>query len=351
MRISELTELQRPQWDEYVHSAADGLPQHLSGWRDVLERTYSYETHFLMATESGSDGDERIVGVAPIFRVSSRLLGDTVSTMPGGLCANSPAIAQALIERGKEIARRARAKRFLIQDTRQQWSDDLQTSSHHEEWWLTLAGDEETLSKRLHRNIRRQIRMARRNGLTVEIDRTGALASEFHQVLSRFTHQAGTPVFGRDFLENVIDVFPGGFNIVVVRHEGTPIGAYFQLEMGDAIYGMWGAALHEYLKLRPVYLAYWEIMVDAMAHGFTFLDMGRSPADSNASKFKAQWGGESRPIYQQAARLDGKQPAVGVTDSVQSDARFLSFRKIWPRVPLPIATFLGPRLRRHVPFA
>ncbi len=351
MRISELTEEERPQWDAYVRDAAGGLPQHLSGWRDVLARTYQYETHFLMATEADEDGDERIVGVAPIFRVSSRLLGDTVSTMPGGLCADSPAIAQALIERGREIAGNARVKRFLIQDTRQQWPGDLQTTSHHEEWWVTLVEDEETLSKRLHRNIRRQIRMARRNGLTVEIDRTGALAGEFHQVLSRFTHQAGTPVFGRDFLENVIDVFPGGFNIVVVRYEETPIGAYFQLEMGDAIYGMWGAALHEYLKLRPVYLAYWEIMADAMAHGFAYLDMGRSPVDSNASKFKAQWGGESRPIYQQVASLTGEEAAASVADSVQSDARFLSFRKIWPKVPLPIATFLGPRLRRHVPFA
>jgi FemAB-related protein (PEP-CTERM system-associated) len=351
MRISELTEEQRPQWDAYVRNAAAGLPQHLSGWRDVLQRTYQYETHFLMAIEVGADGDERIVGVAPVFNVASRLVGDTVSTMPGGICADSPEVAQALIERGREIAGRTRAKRFLIQDTRQQWPGSLQTTNHHEEWWVTLAADEEAMSKRLHRNIRRQIRMARRNGLTVEIDRTGALAGEFHQVLSRFTHQAGTPVFGRDFLENVIDVFPGGFNIVVVRNEETPIGAYFQLEMGDAIYGMWGAALHETLKLRPVYLAYWEIMVDALTHGFTFLDMGRSPVDSNASKFKAQWGGESRPIYQQVAGLTGGQAAASVADSVQSDARFLSFRKIWPKVPLPIATFLGPRLRRHVPFA
>ena len=258
---------------------------------------------------------------------------------------------QALIQRGQEIARKGGAKRFMLQDTRQMWTGNWQTSTHHEEWRVDVGDDVDALSKRLHRNIRRQIRMATRNGLTVEIDRTGALVGEFHDVLSRFTHQAGTPVFGRNFLNNVIDVFPDGFNIVVVRHEGAPIGAYFQLQMGDTIYGMWGAALHEHLKLRPVYLAYWDILVDAIDNGYAFLDMGRSPTDSNASKFKAQWGGTSRPIYQQVANLRNDQQVASVATSVQSDARFLSFRQIWPKVPFPIACFLGPRLRRHVPFA
>ena len=49
-----------------------------------------------------------------------------------------------------------------------------------------------------------------------------------------------------------------------------------RVEMGAANYGVWGAALHEYLELRPVYLAYWELLADSIARGFARLDMGRT---------------------------------------------------------------------------
>ncbi|NJN81870.1 MAG: GNAT family N-acetyltransferase, partial [Caldilineaceae bacterium] len=275
----------------------------------------------------------------------------TATTMPGALCADDETVARALLDQGSEIAQKKGAKQLVLQDTRQSWPGDFTTTTQHEEWLVEVGDDEEAMSARLHRNIRRQVRMAERNGLTAEVDRTGALLDDFYSVLSRFTHQAGTPVFGRDFLKNIIALFPDGFNIVVVRHEQEPIGAYFQLEMGDTVHGAWGATLHEYLELRPVYLAYWTTIVDAIAHGFPKLNMGRSPADSNASKFKGQWGGVARPVYQQVLGLREQAVTSSVVDQAQSDAKFRSFRQIWPRVPFPIAQFLGPKLRRHVPFA
>ena len=172
--------------------------------------------------------------------------------------------------------------------------------------------------------------------------------------MSRFTHQAGTPVFGRKFLQNVVESFPGGFNLAMVYLAGKPIGGYFQLEMGDTVYGAWGATLHEYLELRPVYLAYWTIRADAAAHGFRYLDMGRSPAGSSASKYKGQWATQMTPIYQQTwtPRPSGsRMESVSVARQAQSDARFQMVRRVWPKLPYAVAQRLGPLLRRHVPFA
>ena len=130
---------------------------------------------------------------------------------------------------------------------------------------------------------------------------SGQALTAFYDVFSRFTHEAGTPVFSRRFLENVVETFPGGFNIAVVSHEGRPIGAFFQLEMEQVMVGMWGATPHAYLELRPNYLAYWSLLEDAARRGFDCLDMGRSLAGSNASAFKGQWGGACAPVYQQVA--------------------------------------------------
>ena len=344
--ITELTDQNRAAWDAYVMQAPHGLPQHLSGWRDVLHKANGYETHYLLAREG-----QQIVGVLPLFVVRSVLLGKTAATMPGGLCADSDAVAAELIAHGQQLARQAKAKRFVLHDTRQVWPADLQTSSHHVHWIMQIEADVEALWKQLDTNIRRQVRIARRNNLSVEIDRTGQQLGAFYDVFSRFTHQLGTPVFGRNFLEQVIEAFPDRFNIAVVYKEQQPIGAYFQFQMGATMYGTWGASLREYLSLRPAYLAHWEILSDACLNGYRCLDMGRSPSGSNAAKYKGQWGGVSKPVFQQTAGLGNGRAATSIADRAQSDGRFQLVMRIWPKLPFPVAQYLGPKLRRHVPFA
>lgn len=355
MLIRELPQAEREKWDQYVVTAPGGLPQHLYGWREVLRGVYGYETRYLVAedvpnvTANGAGG--RIIGVLPLYVVQSALVGRTVTTMPGGLCADDAEIGGALIAEGAEFARANRAKRFVIHDSRREWPGDLQTGYGHQAWIVDVRQGEVALWSGLDRNMRRQVRIAMRNSLTVEIDRSGRLLEDFYSVLCRFAHAAGTPVFGREFLESVVEHFPHGHNIVAVYLDEKPIGGYFQLEMGNTNYGVWGAALHEYLKLRPVYLAYWSILADTVESGFEYLDMGRAPLDSNASKYKGQWNGDAIPIYQQTISLRGAHETGSAATQTQSDSKFRLVRQLWPRLPYPVAQRLGPKLRRHVPFA
>jgi serine/alanine adding enzyme len=344
--IAELTDKDCPAWDAYVSNAAHGLPHHLSGWCEVLHKTHGYETPYLMARD-----EQRVVGVLPLFLVRSVLVGNTAMTMPGGLCADTEEVGAGLIARGKQIAQQAKAKYFILQDTRQVWPVDLHTTSNHVHWTVDVRPSPEALWSDLDGNLRRQVRIARRNELTVEIDRAGRLLGPCYEVLSRFTHQIGTPLYGRDFLEHIVEAFPSGFNIAVVWRKQEPLGAYFQLQMGNTVYGMWGATLRQYLKLRPAYLAYWEILRDASANGYQFLDMGRSPAGSNAAKYKGQWGGVSRPIYQQAARIGNGYSGDNISNQIHSDGKFQLLMRVWPKLPLAVARYLGPKLRHHVPFA
>jgi FemAB-related protein (PEP-CTERM system-associated) len=346
MIIIELNDKDRPAWDAYVRKAELGLPQHLSGWCDVLKRTYGYETSYLMAQEGG-----QVVGVLPLFIVRSILVGTSATTMPGGLCADSPEVATALIARGKEIAEEAGASRLAIQDSRKEWPGGLNTASQHVNWVVEVNGDTDALWKGLHKNVRRQVRMARKNGLTAEVDRVGDRVDDFYEVLSRFTHQIGTPLFGKAFVENIVELFPGGFTIAMVYSGEKPVGAYFSLLMGDRSWGTWGGTLHEYLEQRAVYLAYWEVLRDASENGYCLVDMGRSEVESGRSKFKSQWGGLSAPIYQQVAAVEGQQTDESIVERVKSDSKFQLMMRLWPKLPLPVARFLGPRLRRHVPFA
>lgn len=360
--LSRLTNDDCERWDSYVRESPYGLPLHLSGWRHVLHKTYGYETPYLMARVQ-----EHIVGVMPLFLVPSFLTGKRAMTMPGGICTDDEAIAARLIEQAVKMGTEGGIERTLIQDSRQEPPDQFDsfdklngskpktynwnTESSHVYWIVDLDQSEEALWKRLDGNIRRQVRKARKNGLRAEIDRTGELLDPFYDIFSRFTHQAGTPVFSRAFLKNTINTFPNGFNIAVVWHGDQPIAGYFQLEMNKTVYGMWGAALPETQNLRPAYLALWEIMREANNSGFSYLDMGRSPAGSNASKFKGQWGGISHPVYQTIINANQQKPAQSVTNQVQSNDQFQLFMRIWPKLPLSFTRRLGPKLRWHIPFA
>lgn len=343
--VDFLTANGRSDWDAYVQTHSDGLPLHLSAWRDVMQQTYGYETCYLMARS-----EEQIVGVLPLFIVPSRLTGRRAMTMPGGLCADNAGVATALLESALESVS-GQASRLVVQDARHEWVDDWHTESNHVYWIRHLDQSEDDLWRALDGNIRRQIRKAKRNELDIEIGRGAKLLDEFYDMFSQFTHQVGTPVFSKSFLQNVADHFPDGYSIAVIYHENKTVAGYFQLEMNDTLYGMWGAALPETLKLRPSYLALWGIMEDAIKRGFNCLDMGRSPAESSASKFKGQWGGTSYPIYQTIITEDGHKPVGSMAGQVQSDERLQLFMKIWSKVPLSWTRFLGPKLRWHVPFA
>lgn len=346
MEIQEMMDRDRTTWDNFVQAAGGGLPYHLSGWRDVLSRTYGYDTFFLMATEG-----EHVVGVLPLFIVRSFLVGSQAMTMLGGLCAERGDVAQALIAQGKEIARQARVKRLVFQDSRQAWPGDLHTTSEHVHWTVDLRAGPDALWLGLHKNVRRQVRLARKNGLVVKIDRKGDMLDDFYHVLSHFSHEAGTPVFEQRFLETVVEVFPGRFSIAVTYLENQPVGGYFQMIMGDTVHGAWGATLHKYLPLRATYLVYWELIRDSAVNGFNFIDLGRSPADPTTSPFKKQWSTYSAPIYQQVATIGERGAAKSITQNLQSSAVMRCFMQIWPKLPYPIAQLLGPKLRTHVPFA
>lgn len=346
MFVAEMKDPDRPDWDAFVRQSPFGLPYHLSGWQTVLENTYRYETSFLLA-KTGA----QVVGVLPLFAVRSIFLGSRLTTMPGGLCAESMEVATALLARARQVAQQAGVGQLVLHDTRHLWLTDPPEKAGHVAWLVDVSMGTDALWTKLDKNVRRQVRMARENELSVQIDDTGRLLDDFYRVLSRFVHQAGTPVFSQDFIRQVVTAFPGGFLIAMVYKGSQPIGGYFQLVLGNTVYGAWGSTLREYLELRPVYLAYWEILKDAIRRGYRMVDMGRSPAGSGASAYKKQWAGIAQPIYQQVVRVGSNGSDVSTTERVQTDARLQGFTQLWSRLPYPVAQFLGPRLRRQIPFA
>ena len=92
-------------------------------------------------------------------------------------------------------------------------------------------------------------------------------------------------------------------------------------------------------------LLYWSFMERATKQGLTVFNFGRCSAGSGTHRFKRQWGSRDEQLwwYQQAA--PGRLAATPSPD----DAAYAWGPRLWKRLPLGLATLLGPRIVRSIP--
>src|SRR5690349_5742870 len=106
-----LNEAQR--WDDYVNSHPSGTYCHLWGWKQVIENSFRWQTHYLAAEENG-----RIHGVLPLVVQKSWLFGCFVSSMPflnaGGVLADSHEVELLLLEEAVRITRNVKARHLEL---------------------------------------------------------------------------------------------------------------------------------------------------------------------------------------------------------------------------------------------
>ena len=94
------------RWDNYVALSAFGSLYHSSIWRDVIESAFGKQAIWYRAeTTEGS-----IVGVLPLVRIKTRLLGDRLVSMPyanyGGVLADTESIEASLEQTAVNTGRR-----------------------------------------------------------------------------------------------------------------------------------------------------------------------------------------------------------------------------------------------------
>src|SRR5712692_1171020 len=95
------------RWDRFVRRHTHGTFFHLAGWKQVIERTFGYSSHYYYAEEGGE-----LLGILPLFFVRGLFSGPALISVPfgvyGGLLADSPAAFEALMEKAKALAEELR---------------------------------------------------------------------------------------------------------------------------------------------------------------------------------------------------------------------------------------------------
>jgi FemAB-related protein (PEP-CTERM system-associated) len=349
MKVSLLTSPNRESWDNYVLGHPDSSHCHLSGWLEIIEKTYGHRSYGLVAQENS-----RIVGLLPFIHMKSFMFGNRLVSMPflnyGGVLADTPDIARALLE--EAVHHSSRLKVSLLELRHLQAIENIESSDAYDfrvrtdrvRMTLELPNSADELFNSFKSKLRSQIRRPLKEGMTSIIGGDELLPS-FYKVFSVNMRDLGSPVHNRKLFSKILETFGEKVKIGLVSYHNEPVAAGLIVCYGDTVEIPWASSLRKYNRLSPNMLLYWSLLEYSCNQGFRHFDFGRSSANAGTYKFKKQWGAEPNTLYwyvcdqskNKSSYMEAKSPTMTRAAAV------------WQKLPLFLANLIGPTLRRSIP--
>jgi FemAB-related protein (PEP-CTERM system-associated) len=337
--VSLATPGDRELWDTFVNTRADAAGYHAWDWRRVFTNAFGHEPVYLIARYG-----QQVAGVLPLVQIKSLLFGNSLTSLPflnyGGVIADTANAAETLIAAASEQAQARRCKHVELRHVARQFPD-LPCKTHKVAMHLPLTA---TIWDDLDRKVRNQIRKAEKSGLVAE--RGGEeLLGDFYTVFARNMRDLGTPVYSRRLFQEVLRTFPDRAQLHIVRLKDQPVAAGLTYRTASMVQLPWASSIREFNSLCANVLLYWDAIQFAQSTGAGVFDMGRSTLNEGTFKFKAQWGAVPVPLHwEYQLSSAGSLPNVS-----PANPKFQLAIALWQKLPLGVATRVGPLIVRAIP--
>jgi FemAB-related protein (PEP-CTERM system-associated) len=329
-------------WDEFVQRHPEASFFQLTGWKRVIERTYGYESCYILAVR-GSE----TTGIAPLFYVSDWFAGRRLISVPfgvyGGICADDEESRMLLLQAAKQLSAERRVDFLELRHRRSRIDPGFHPNSLYATFTTSLSTDVDANLKRLPRDTRYMIRKAEKAGLRSE---TGFQQHEtFYRLFAQNLHNHGTPVFPRAFFENLQNEFGNAMDLMTVYSDKTPVSAVLSFYFGATVLPYYAGVAPEAMKLGANNFMYWELMKKAAIAGYRRFDFGRSKKGTGSYAFKTQWSMDVEPLDYEVFLVNRKT----VPNFSPANPKFDRAIRIWRRLPLWAANAVGPHIARWLP--
>ena len=335
--IRVLGEERLADWNAYVKVHPDATFCHRSEWRSILENSLGMKTHYLYAQVQGV-----IKGILPLGEVKSLVFGHTLVSTPfcvyGGVCADSSEIREKLVTRALEIAEDCGVDYVElrnVQKTEANWPG----KDFYYTFQKDLSTDQEENFAAIPRKQRAMVRKGIKNDLVSTIDED---LDDFYRVYSHSLRNLGTPVYSRKYFAGLCEHFADDCTILSVRKDGRAIASVLSFYHADTVLPYYGGGLPEARQLKAHDFMYWELMRRSCENNVSRFDFGRSIEGTGSFSFKKNWGFEPSPLYYEQKMIRASKSP----DFDPNNSRYRLYIKLWQKLPLPLANFLGPFLAK-----
>jgi hypothetical protein len=325
-------------WNALVAAHPQHSFFHTAEWAQVLADTYGYTPVYFATGETD---------FLPLMEVDSWLTGRRGISLPftdecAPLCWDAGAfqkLFQSAVEFGK-----SRNWKYLELRGGRELSGQVPPSLSFYGHGLDLTAGEDALFLRLESSVRRAIRKAEKNGVTVEILQSEEAVRIFFARQCQTRKKHGLPPQPFRFFLNIHKyILSQNLGMIVLaRSEGRPIAAsvFFNFN-GRAIY-KFGASDEAFQDLRGANLVMWTAIKELVRRGAKHLDLGRTSLDNEGlRKFKLGWGAEEDRIEYIKFDLNKNE---FVTDKDETSGWHT---RVFRRLPIVLSRAIGAMLYKH----
>jgi FemAB-related protein (PEP-CTERM system-associated) len=330
---------ERP-WDEFVRAHASGTFFHLSGWKRVIERAFGHRTYYLIAERGPA-----VTGVLPLTHVKSLLFGSSLISnafsVRGGPIAEDPETLDRLEAEAVRLMDAIAVPVLELRDFSDSRADWLSKRDLYASFRRPLDSSVEQNLTSIPRKQRAMIRKGMRNKLKSEIDHG---VERLYRILAESFRNLGTPIFSQSYFRILREEFSTCSDIVTITSDGRAVASVLNFYFRDEVLPFHGGGVRTARALAANDFMYWEVMRRACERGYRNFDFGRSKIGTGAYAFKHNWGFQPTPLVYQFRLSPGKP----MPDLNPLNPKFKIFIAVWKRLPLSVATRLGPWIVRGI---
>jgi len=330
------------RWQSFVNQHQMCFNYHRWPWKDVIEKTFRWQSFYLMAEKKGV-----VQGILPLFWHKSRLFGNVLCSVPffsqAGLVAATEEARDALLTEATCIARELKVD-YLEMRHRERPLPGMHSKDNKVMLVCGVHADSEQNMQQLVTKMRTNVRRTLKSGLAAEFGGK-ELLDDFYRMFSLRMRELGTPVYSRKFFETICENFPTEAFVCRILHRGTTIGGAFLTGYRDLVEVNWSASDPGALALRPNMFLFWNLLCFAGQRGYSTFDFGRSSVGSGTYNFKLQWGARPVPLYWNYWMPSGEK----VLQLSPENPRYRAAIWLWKRMPLGLTQLFGPPIARSLP--
>lgn len=334
---------ERARWDAFVRACPDATFFHLSGWQKVIEASFGIKTWFYYVQQDG-----QIQGVLPLAEIKSRLFGHSLGAMPfcvyGGVAAIDEGARVLLDEAADKLARELGVGHLEYRGMTRAHPDDADW--HTKELYVTfrkeISADDEANMNAIPRKQRAMVRKGIKLGLKGVVEDN---VDRMFEAYANSVLRLGTPVFPKKYFALLQQTFGDECEVrSIYTEDDRLVASVLSFYWRDEVVPYYGGGMDLAREVAGNDFMYWNLMQAAAARGCRIFDYGRSKLGTGAYDFKKNWGFTATPLpYEYKLYGADKLP-----DNNPLNPKYQLFIKMWKKLPLPVANFLGPYIVRNL---
>jgi hypothetical protein len=338
-----------PLWTQ-IHTNDSFSIYHTKYWKNFIEGILNHTAVYLSASKDGM-----LIDVLPFFLIKKKFLGGKLISTPydgcnGGFTCNDAMVRKQLIEQIKQYANSHKVRyveirsKFEYKELKELGFAEKRPLIISELPLKDLAENWNMLSTKHRRNVR----IAQKTGVTVELASSLTEMRIFYKILANHYKQLGVPIFNEIFFIQIWLklIETGHASLLISKYKEEIIGGHLLFYSGKTLISKYSACKknNEFKKVYASYALFWEGIRLGIDRHYKYFNLGISDkTNKGLLDFKTRFGSQSSPLYFYYYPISGRIP-----DYSKYLSSYSLPQKAWRVAPKFITSFIGRKINEWI---